>query len=108
MLDIHAHPINSGLMAIELIKKRDYDIVFMDHMMPELDGIKTTARIREMGGKYEVLPIVALTANAIQGVREMFLANGFNDFLSKPVNTGELVRILENWLPPEKIREKDE
>jgi CheY-like chemotaxis protein len=104
MLDIRAQRINSGSMAIELIKENDYDIVFMDHMMPEMDGIEATARIRAMGGKYEFLPIVALTANAVQGVREMFLANGFNDFLSKPVNTGELVRILENWLPPHKIQ----
>jgi len=106
MLGIYAQTADSGLTAIELIKRNDYDIVFMDHMMPETDGIETTARIRAMGGKYEFLPIIALTANAVQGVREMFLANGFNDFLSKPVNTGELVRILENWLPAEKIREK--
>jgi CheY-like chemotaxis protein len=72
--------------------------------MPDMDGIETTARIRAMGGKYEFIPIVALTANAVEGVREMFLANGFNDFLSKPVNTGELVRVLENWLPPHKIQ----
>jgi CheY-like chemotaxis protein len=108
MLDIRAQAADSGLTAIELIKKNDYDIVFMDHMMPDMDGIEATARIRAMGGKYEVLPIVALTANAVQGVREMFLANGFDDFLSKPVNIGELVRILENWLPAEKIREKVE
>jgi CheY-like chemotaxis protein len=106
MLDIHSHPVKSGEKAIELIQKDDYDIIFMDHMMPDMDGIETTARIRAMGGKYELIPIIALTANAIQGVREMFLANGFNDFLSKPVNTGELVRILENWLPPQKIQAK--
>jgi CheY-like chemotaxis protein len=69
-----------------------------------MDGIETTARIRAMGGKYELLPIIALTANTIHGEREMFLANGFNDFLSKPVNIGELIRIIENWLPPEKIQ----
>ncbi|MCL2500309.1 MAG: response regulator [Defluviitaleaceae bacterium] len=106
MLDINSFPVKSGEMAIELIQKDDYDIIFMDHMMPEMDGIETTARIRAMGGKYELLPIIALTANAIQGMREMFLANGFNDYLSKPVNTGELVRILENWLPPQKILTK--
>ncbi|MCL2703162.1 MAG: response regulator [Defluviitaleaceae bacterium] len=108
MLGINAQAVNSGLVAIELIKKNDYDIVFMDHMMPEIDGIETTARIREMGGKYELLPIVALTANAVLGAREMFLANGFNDFSSKPVNTGELVRVLEKWLPPERIQKKTE
>jgi HPt (histidine-containing phosphotransfer) domain-containing protein len=54
------------------------------------------------------MPIIAWTASAIQGMREMFLANGFNDFASKPVNTGELVRILENWLPPKKIQTKTE
>jgi CheY-like chemotaxis protein len=108
MLGIQARTADSGLTAIELIERNDYDIVFMDHMMPEADGIETTAQIRAMGGKYETLPIIALTANAVQGVREMFLANGFDDFLSKPVNIGELVRILENWLPAEKIREKAE
>ncbi|MCL2605523.1 MAG: response regulator [Defluviitaleaceae bacterium] len=108
MLDIEAQAVNSGALAIELIKKNDYDIVFMDHMMPEMDGMEATARIREMGGKYELLPIVALTANTVQGAREMFLANGFNDFSSKPVNTGELVRVLEKWLPPERIQTKAE
>ena len=108
MLGIRAHRINSGLMAIELIEKNDYDIIFMDHIMPEMDGIETTARIRAMGCKYELLPIIALTASATQGEREMFLANGFNDFLSKPVGTGDLVRILENWLPPHKIQVKGE
>ncbi|MCL2718772.1 MAG: response regulator [Lachnospiraceae bacterium] len=106
LMNIGAQAASSGARAIELINKRDYDIIFMDHMMPDMDGIETTKRIREMGGKYEFLPIVALTANAIQGARENYLANGFNDFSTKPVNTGELVRILEKWLPHEKIQIK--
>jgi CheY-like chemotaxis protein len=75
-------------------------------MMPEMDGMEATALIRKMGGKQKHLPIVALTANAVHGAREMFLANGFNDFISKPIDSHELVRVLEIWLPPEKIVSK--
>jgi signal transduction histidine kinase/HPt (histidine-containing phosphotransfer) domain-containing protein len=103
LMDIEADSADSGFKALELVKKYNYDIVFMDHMMPEMDGMETTALIRKMGRKYENLPIIALTANAVQGAREMFLANGFNEFLSKPIDTGELVRILEDWLPLEKV-----
>jgi CheY-like chemotaxis protein len=71
--------------------------------MPEMDGIETTARLREMGGKFGELPVIALTANAVFGAKELFLKSGFNDFLSKPINTGELVTILKNWLPHGKI-----
>jgi CheY-like chemotaxis protein len=104
LLGIHAHWAMSGLQAIELIQKNDYDVVLMDHLMPDMDGVETTARIRAMGGKYEHMPIVALTASTIQGEREMFLANGFNDFASKPINSEELSRIMENWLPPHKTQ----
>jgi len=89
----------SGIEAIEAVKINNYDIVFMDHMMPEMDGIETTKRIRGMGGK---LPIIALTANAVSGTKEMFLANGFNDFLSKPIDMIKMNAILEKWLPKEK------
>jgi len=79
--------------------------VFMDHMMPDMDGVETTAAIRAMGADddyYAQLPIIALTANAISGMREMFLANGFNDFLSKPIEIAKLDDILERWIPREK------
>jgi CheY-like chemotaxis protein len=105
---INAITADSGAKAIDEIKASDFDIVFMDHMMPEMDGVETTARIRELGesnDKYKSLPIIALTANAIFGAKEMFLANGFNDFISKPINTDELVSILKAWLPPERISE---
>ena len=104
LVDIEAEMAVSGVQAIGMVKQKDYDIVFMDHMMPEMDGLEATAKIREMGGKYEHLPVIALTANAIQGAREMFLANGFNDFISKPIDSYELTRVLENWLPPEKVK----
>jgi len=95
----------SGAEAIEAVKANDYDIVFMDHMMPEMDGIEATKHIREMG-KTE-LPIIALTANAVSGVKEMFLSNGFNDFLSKPIDIVKMNAILGKWLPKEK-QEKTE
>jgi len=95
----------SGSTALEAIVKNQYDLVFMDHMMPEMDGIEATKLIREMGKEnshYADLPVIALTANAISGTKEMFLSNGFNDFLSKPIDTIKLNAILAKWLPKEK------
>jgi len=95
----------SGIEAIEAVKANSYDLVFMDHMMPEMDGIEATGLIRKMGSEnphYANLPIVALTANAISGTKEMFLSNGFNDFLSKPIDMVKLNTILAKWLPKEK------
>jgi signal transduction histidine kinase/DNA-binding response OmpR family regulator len=103
LLRIHADTADSGKKGIEAVRNGDYDIVFMDHMMPEMDGVETTAHIRELSEKHKTMPIVALTANAISGAKEMFLANGFNDFISKPIDSAELVTILERWLPPAKI-----
>jgi CheY-like chemotaxis protein/HPt (histidine-containing phosphotransfer) domain-containing protein len=95
----------SGIEAIEAVKANSYDLVFMDHMMPEMDGIETTKLIREMGKEnqhYAELPIIALTANAVAGTKEMFLSNGFNDFLSKPIDMVKLNAILAKWLPKAK------
>ncbi len=93
----------SGAEAIEQVRGKPYDIVFMDHMMPEMDGIEAAQKIRGLGGdEYKRLPIVALTANAVSGVREMFLQNGFNDFLAKPIEMMKLNAILDAWLPAEK------
>jgi PAS domain S-box-containing protein len=93
----------SGAEAIELVKENEYDIVFMDHMMPEMDGVDATRIIRAMPGeKYAKLPIVALTANVVGNVREMFLQSGMNDFLSKPLEFNEIERVLKELLPCEK------
>ena len=102
---------NSGIKAIEAVKTTHYDLVFMDHMMPEMDGIEATMRIRALGNEYRHLqktPIVALTANAVFGTREMFLNNGFDDFLSKPIDKTKLNTILYNWIPEEKRKTLDE
>ena len=95
----------SGAEAIDAVTKNRYDLVFMDHMMPEMDGIEATKLIREMSNDdlhYAELSIIALTANAVSGTKEMFLSNGFNDFLSKPIDIIKLNAILGKWLPKEK------
>lgn len=93
----------SGEEALAYVKDRSYDIVFMDHMMPVMDGVDTTVLIRELPEeRCKTMPIVALTANAVGDVREMFLRNGMNDFLSKPLEINEIERVLKQWLPCEK------
>ncbi len=87
----------SGEEAIEMIKAKKYDVIFMDHMMPGMDGIEATAEIRRLG--FVDVPIVALTANAISGVKEMFESAGMNDFLAKPIEMSKLNSILEKWIP---------
>jgi len=104
LMDIKAETAESGARSIEMVTERDYDIVFMDHMMPEMDGVETVQRIRAMDGRYERLIIIALTANAVKGAREMFIENGFDDFLAKPVDTDELREMLRKYLPPGKVR----
>lgn len=74
--------------------------------MPEMDGVEATFEIRKLGGKYKRLPIIALTANTVQGAREMFLANGFNDFIAKPIDMLKLSGILVEWLPKDIIIQK--
>jgi signal transduction histidine kinase/CheY-like chemotaxis protein len=105
----------SGLQAIEMIKraageKRDYDIVFMDHMMPEMDGIEATAAIRlwEKVNLHKPVPIIALTANAVVGMKEMFIENKFNDFLSKPIDVSKLDEMLDRWIPKDKRERRKE
>ncbi|MFP3155692.1 ATP-binding protein [Lachnospiraceae bacterium ZAX-1] len=92
----------SGAEALKLLEKNHFDIIFMDHMMPDMDGIEATVLIRSMDGDYfKSLPIIALTANAVTGMREMFLANGFSDYLAKPIELHKLNEILERWIPKE-------
>jgi PAS domain S-box-containing protein len=93
----------SGPQALEMVKQNDYDIIFMDHMMPEVDGVDATKLIRALPEpKYQKIPIVALTANVVGDVRNMFLENGMNDFLSKPLERNEIERVLHQWLPQDK------
>jgi signal transduction histidine kinase/CheY-like chemotaxis protein/HPt (histidine-containing phosphotransfer) domain-containing protein len=95
----------SGFEAIEIIKSGAvYDIIFMDHMMPKMDGIETVKIIRKNGYRY---PIIALTANALTGQAEMFMENGFDGFISKPIDIRQLNATLNKLIrdkqPPEVI-----
>lgn len=94
----------SGKEAIDKISAHHYDIVFMDHMMPELDGVETTHIIRRFHTEYNDVPIIALTANAVDGVKEKFLREGMNDFVAKPIELRTLVSKVKEWLPVEKIQ----
>ena len=97
--------VESGAAAIRLLGSKDFDLVFMDHMMPEMDGVETTRHIRQMEGEYyQALPIISLTANAVNGVRDMFLQEGFNDFMAKPIELQALDRILRTYLPENLIQ----
>ena len=87
----------SGKEAIEKAKENDYDIIFMDHMMPEMDGVEAMKHIRELGDKYKKLPMVALTANVINDSKTKLLDEGFDDFLAKPINLVELDRVINQW-----------
>ena len=94
---------NSGPEAIEMCKNNHYDIVFMDHMMPGMDGVETMKRIRVEAAAKD-LPIIALTANAVSTAREMFVREGFNGFVSKPIELPELERVMRNVLPASLVK----
>ena len=71
-------------------------MIFLDHMMPEIDGIKTLHILKKLEG-YDIPPIVALTANAITGMKEMYLKEGFDEYLSKPINVAELNKLINKY-----------
>ena len=91
----------SGFKAIELVKAIHYDAIFMDHMMPEMDGIETAHYIREIPGDYyKKVPIIALTANAMSDAKKMFMESGMDDFVAKPIEMTELNRVLKKFVQP--------
>ena len=90
----------SGQEAIDLCREKDYDIIFMDHMMPGMDGVEAMKRINvERAKMRSYIPIVALTANAVSTAKEMFLSEGFDGFVSKPIEIVELERVIKKVLP---------
>ncbi|MBR6223930.1 MAG: response regulator [Lachnospiraceae bacterium] len=86
---------SSGMEAIEKFATNEYDVIFMDHMMPEMDGVEAMKKIRDLAvNQGKGVKIIALTANAISGAREMFLSEGFDGFISKPINTRDFERTM--------------
>ncbi len=106
---ISADVAESGAACLKILEKDSrYHLIFMDQMMPEMDGIETAKAIRTMHGEVRRIPIVALTANAVVGAREMFLENGFQDYLAKPIELKELEKVLRNYLPEKLITNIEE
>jgi CheY-like chemotaxis protein len=97
--EIKADTAQSGAESIEKVQNKRYDLILMDHIMPEMDGVEAVRLIRGLGGHYAEAPVIALTANAVSGAREMFLKNGFNGLLAKPMDAKILAETLLRWLP---------
>jgi CheY-like chemotaxis protein len=89
-----------GRAAVEMARGGDYDLIFMDGQMPEIDGYDATREIRGWGGRFETLPIIALTASVGEDERQRSLDAGMSDHLTKPVTREAFRRTLERWLPP--------
>lgn len=90
----------SGMDCLELFEKNAYDLIFLDHMMPQMDGVETLKRLQTLMAKRALkVPVVALTANAISGAREEYLRHGFADYIAKPVEYKALVEVLERFVP---------
>ena len=101
---IQVYTATSGKEALKKIESMQYDFIFMDHMMPEMDGVETLHKLRQKPGRYfSEVPVVALTANAIGGVREMFMEEGFQDFMAKPIELSVMERTLRRYLPESKL-----
>lgn len=104
-LQMNIDTANSGKKAIEMVQSKKYHIVFMDHMMPVMDGVETTQYIRKIDDEYiQKMPIIALTANAVTGAREIFKQAGMNDFVPKPIELKEICSKIRAWLPNELIQ----
>jgi signal transduction histidine kinase/ActR/RegA family two-component response regulator len=94
----------SGAECIEMASKKDYDIILLDHMMPEMDGIETLQKLQQTEHWKKHQPaVIALTANAVVGAKEEYLRAGFTDYLSKPIDSSQLDELLARYLPAEKM-----
>ena len=102
-LKMHIDCVLSGKAALQKIKSEKYDLIFMDHMMPEMDGVETTLAIRQQFPDYDSVPIIALTANAVGNVRDLFIRSGMNDFVAKPIELRLITAKVRQWLPASKI-----
>ena len=105
-LKLQVDKADGGQKAIDMVAAKDYDIVFMDHMMPEIDGVDATKTIRA-NSKDPLKPvIIALSANAMEEARKLFKEAGMNDFVAKPIDVRILTTKIKEWLPADKIKSK--
>lgn len=103
---IQVTAVESGFACLEEVKRDTFDMIFIDHMMPEMDGLETLSRFKMLEGNLnKKTPTVALTANAISGAKEMYLSHGFDAFLTKPIMVEELERMLMEYLPENLIHD---
>ncbi len=100
---IKADTAGSGKEALDILARKQYDVIFLDHMMPEMDGIELLGEIRRRGLVPDSTSVIALTANAISGAKEMYISKGFNGYLTKPIGSAALERQLISDLPKSKI-----
>ena len=96
---------SSGFECLDIIKEEHFDLILLDHLMPELDGVGTLEKIKSEENKCMDTPVIICTANAVSGMKESFLATGFNGFISKPVDSKVLYKVLEQQLPKDQIVE---
>ena len=106
-LKVRIDTADGGQQAIDKVAANDYDIVFMDHMMPEIDGVDATRTIRAAGDRADKPVIIALSANAMTEARSLFIEAGMNDFVPKPIDVKDLITKVKKWLPEDKIIEND-
>ena len=105
-LRMQVDTVDGGKKALKMIRGRKYHMVFMDHMMPDMDGVETTKQIRTMkDAYYKELPIIALTANAMTDAEEIFRDAGMNDILTKPIDLKQMYRMIYRWMPKELVQQ---
>lgn len=99
----------NGKEALQMVQEKQYDMVFMDHMMPVMDGIEATRGIRKLEDeRFQNLPIIALSANATAEARELFIRERMNDFVAKPIKLKEITKCIIKWLPKELVMEAEQ
>lgn len=101
----------SGFEMLDMIQKEHYDLIFLDHRMPKMDGIETLQKMREMDASVNQnkdTPVIVLTANAVSGAREEYLRNGFDDYMTKPIQSAQLEQLIIRYLPEDKVILTDE
>lgn len=106
---IKVDALHSGAECLDLVQEKHYDLIFLDHMMPEMDGIETLHNMKKLEHNLCAdTPVLVLTANAIAGAKEEYLAEGFIDYISKPIKTDQLEAMLLKYLPTELLKQQEE